>query len=385
MIPLVLALVPVSLGISLPLTALMVRLGHRLGALDSPGVPGQIKTRRPVPNTGGVAIFWAIALPMLAALAAAWWADPAIIDRLRPGAAAHLPGARAQTPLALLLLGALLLLHVLGLIDDRRPMGPSIKLAVMAAPAAAIPIAFPDTRLLTALDHYAGGPWLSIAATVLWFLIVTNAMNFMDNMDGLSAGVAAVAGGCFLAAALLNEQWFVSACLAMLVGACLGFLAFNFPRRGGAKIFMGDGGSLVLGFLLAFLTVRTTYFAGASSDDPTTPARIASGAWYGVFMPLAVLAVPIYDFISVVVIRLSQGRSPFVGDQQHLSHRLVHHGLSKPAAVAVIYGLTAVTGITGIVLGHLEPWQAILAGVQVILILLVAALFEYSSARTANR
>src|SRR5690606_7296989 len=113
MIPLVLALVPVSLGISLPLTALMVRLGHRLGALDSPGVPGQIKTRRPVPNTGGVAIFWAIALPMLAALAAAWWADPAIVDRLRPGAAAHLPGARAQTPLALLLLGALLLLHVL--------------------------------------------------------------------------------------------------------------------------------------------------------------------------------------------------------------------------------------------------------------------------------
>lgn len=385
MIPLVLALVPVSLGISLPLTALMVRLGHRLGALDSPGVPGQIKTRRPVPNTGGVAIFWAIALPMLAALAAAWWADPAIVDRLRPGAAAHLPGARAQTPLALLLLGALLLLHVLGLIDDRRPMGPWIKLAVMAAPAAAIPIAFPDTRLLTALDHYAGDSWLSIAVTVLWFLIVTNAMNFMDNMDGLSAGVAAVAGGCFLAAALLNEQWFVSACLAMLVGACLGFLAFNFPRRGGAKIFMGDGGSLVLGFLLAFLTVRTTYFAGASSDDPTTPARIASGAWYGVFMPLAVLAVPIYDFISVVVIRLSQGRSPFVGDQQHLSHRLVHHGLSKPAAVAVIYGLTAVTGITGIVLGHLEPWQAILAGVQVILILLVAALFEYSSARTANR
>jgi UDP-GlcNAc:undecaprenyl-phosphate GlcNAc-1-phosphate transferase len=251
----------------------------------------------------------------------------------------------------------------------------------MAVPALALPLVFPDTRLLTVLDHYAGGPWLSVVVTFGWILVVTNAMNFMDNMDGLSAGVAAVSAGCFLAASLLNGQLFVGGCLALLIGACLGFLAFNFPRRGGARIFMGDSGSLVLGFLLAFLTVRTTYY-GRAGEAPVPPgAGFASGAWYGVFMPLVVLAVPLYDFVSVVLIRLSQGRSPFVGDRQHLSHRLVQHGLSVPAAVAVIYGLTAVTGISGIALGSLQPWQAVLVGVQTILILLVAALFEYSRAK----
>lgn len=383
MVPLVLALIPISLAVSLPLTAIMVRLGHRLRTYDSAGVPGQVKTRRSVPNTGGVAIFWGIALPLAAALAAGWWADPAIVDRLRAGASAHLPGIREQTPLAAALLASLLLLHLLGLVDDRRPMGPWIKLALMAAPAVAIPVLFPNTRLLTLLDKHAGGPWLSITVTTLWILVVTNAMNFMDNMDGLAAGVAAVAAGCFMAATLLNGQWFIGACLAMLIGSCLGFLAFNFPRRTGAKIFMGDGGSLVLGFLLAFLTVRTTYYGRIAPDLPGTQA-LTSGAWYGVFMPIVVLAVPLYDFASVVLIRLSQGRSPFVGDQQHLSHRLVQHGLSKASAVAVIYGLTAITGISGVALGSLQPWQAVLVGVQTALILLVAALFEYSHARSGQ-
>lgn len=371
---LVLLLIPVALALSLPLTALMVHLGRRLRAFDSAGVPGQVKApRRRVPNTGGVAIFWSIALPMAAVLAAAWMIDPAAIDRIRPGVSVHLPGIREQTPLALALLGSLFVLHTMGLIDDRRPMGPWIKLAVMAVPAVAIPACFPGTRLLELLDPYAGGPWLSVAVTALWILVVTNAMNFMDNMDGLSAGVAATAAGCFLAATMLSGQWFIAACLSLLIGACVGFLAFNFPRDGGAKIFMGDGGSLVLGFLLAFLTVRTTYYKGESGP--------LAGGWYGLFMPLVVLAVPIYDFVSVMAIRISQGRPPFVGDTQHLSHRLVQHGLSRRSAVAVIYGLTAVTGISGISLGLLRPWQAVLVGVQTILILLVAALFEYSRSR----
>lgn len=244
----------------------------------------------------------------------------------------------------------------------------------MALPPILFVSFFPETRLLTMLDQRVGGIWLSIAVTVLWFLIVTNALNFLDNMDGLSAGVAAIAGTCFLAAAALNGQWFVAATLALIVGSSLGFLIFNFrPGRGGAKIFMGDGGSLVLGFLLAFLTVRTTYYRG----EGTGPA----GGWYGVFMPLVVLAVPIYDFLSVCAIRISQGRSPFVGDRQHLSHRLVRLGLSEGSAVGVIYGLTAVTGLSGIILASLAPWAAVVVGVQTIVILMLVALFEYSRAR----
>lgn len=383
MVRLCLALIPAAILISLPLTAILIRLGHRLGTFDSAGVPGQVKLeRRRVPNTGGIAIFWAIAVPVLAGLAFAapvgrnpdqeWREDPSLIP---VDLQEHVRGIADQAPLAMWLLGALFLLHVMGLIDDRRPLGPRLKLAVMAIPCILMPALSERTRLLTLLDPHVHGPWLSIAITALWFLVVTNALNFMDNMDGLSAGVATVAAACFLAATLVSPhpQWFIGALLALMIGACLGFLVFNFPRRGGARIYMGDGGSLVLGFLLAFLTVRTTYY-----DPQHTPL---SGGWYGVFMPLLVLAVPLYDFASVTLIRLSQGRSPFVGDTQHLSHRLERMGLPRPAVVLVICGMAAITGIAGVVLGSLHPWQAVLLGIQTGAILLIMGLFEFSRAR----
>ncbi|MFN0132749.1 MAG: MraY family glycosyltransferase [Phycisphaerales bacterium] len=392
-----LALIPIAFVLALPATAALIRLGHRLKTFDSQGVPGQIKaSRRRVPNTGGIAIFWAIIAPILLGLAllanidaspTAGWRDD--FSFLPADLHEYVAGVQQQTPMALALLASLTLLHVLGLFDDRRPLGPWLKLAIMALPALAIPLLFPDTRLLTLLDPHVGGRWLSILITLLWFLVVTNAMNFMDNMDGLSAGVAAVASAFFLAATLTSgsPQWFVAACLALVMGACLGFLCFNHPARGPARIYMGDGGSLVLGFLLAFLTIRTTYvpvqieYLATAPPDATGPItqRTPAGAWYGLLMPLVVLAVPLYDFASVVVIRLSQGRSPFVGDTQHLSHRLVRRGLGTTAAVSVIHGLTAVTGAAGLVLGALRPALAIVIGLQVALILALIAVFEYAS------
>ena len=360
------ALVFIALAISLPGAWLACRVGGRLGALDTSGVPGQVKTdARRVPNIGGVAIFWAISLPMIVGLVAVNLLAGRDDLSLVPAALTeHLPGIVERTPVALGLLGSLALLHVLGLIDDRRPMGPWVKLAVMAIPAVAIPVLDDGTRLLTLL----GSPVLSIALTALWLLVITNAMNFMDNMDGLLAGVAGVAGAAFMTAALIQGQWFVAAMLGLLIGACLGFLVFNFPP---ARLFMGDGGSLVIGFLLAFLTVRTTYYEAGTE----------AGAWYGLFMPLCVLAVPIYDFVSVVTIRLAQGRNPFVGDLQHFSHRLARRGLSPRGTIVVVYGATAVTGISGIALGSLKPWQASLVGTQTLLILIVLAVFEYSTTR----
>jgi UDP-GlcNAc:undecaprenyl-phosphate GlcNAc-1-phosphate transferase len=261
-------------------------------------------------------------------------------------------------------------LHALGVIDDRRPLGPMIKLACMIAPPLLL-AAFFDTRLLTVLDGYAGGVWLSVAVTLIWFLAVTNAMNFMDNMDGLCAGVAATAGAMFLAATLIGGQWFVGGVLALLVGACAGFLVWNRPP---AKMFMGDGGSLVVGYLLAFTTTRTTYLG---SDGGVS-------AWYAVLMPLVVLAVPLYDMASVTAIRLSQGRSPFVGDLQHFSHRLVRRGLSRRAAVAVIVGLTGATGISGLLLTRAAPWQAFAIAGQVGLVLGVLAVFEHRVERASR-
>lgn len=371
-----LALIPISLLISLPMTALLVRVSHRFGAFDSAGVAGQVKAqRRKIPNTGGIAIFLGVWLPIAVGLALINLTPVETIAEKLPALAPHLAGISFRTPMASVLLGCLLILHILGLVDDRKPLGPYVKLVLMVGVATLAVVGTgrvgTGSRLLTFIDPYVGGPWLSMILSIVWIVVVTNAMNFLDNMDGLSAGVGAIAAACFLAGTLAHPQpqWFIASCLALLIGSLVGFLIFNFPP---AKIFMGDGGSLVLGFLLAFLTVRTTYYDSVTANP-------AAGGWYSVFMPLVVLAVPLYDFISVVVIRLSQGRSPFVGDLQHVSHRFVGRGLSRPAAVLVIWGLTGVTGIGGIYLASLRPWQAMLVAVQIVMALVVLAAFERAS------
>jgi UDP-GlcNAc:undecaprenyl-phosphate GlcNAc-1-phosphate transferase len=366
----VLLLIVVGLGVSLPCTAALIRLGHKAGALDSPGAAGHVKHLRPVPNIGGIAIFLAVALPMAIGLMAIHSVDVSILQRWAPALVSHLPRIRESTPTALAMLGCMALLHVVGVIDDRRSLGPRIKLFVQTIAAAFMVIWF-DVRLLTLLDNLlplGHGP--SIIVSIIWIVAITNAINFMDNMDGLAGGVSAIAATLFMIATILNAQWFIAGSLALLVGGLIGFLIYNFPP---AKIFMGDGGSLVIGFLLAVLTARTTYYDPQQQDYPL------GGGWYGVFMPVIVLAIPLYDFVAVSLIRIRQGKSPFVGDQQHFSHRLVQRGLSKRAAVIVIWGATAVTGIGGISLGSLQAWQAILVGVQTILVLMIIALLEHVS------
>lgn len=382
-----LSLVLVGLAVSLPITLIARAVGRRLGALDSVGVPGQVKeARRFVPNTGGVGIFWGVFAPMVAGLVAL---HTGVLDQLAganlPELASHLPGLRERTPDAIVLFVCALGLHVMGLIDDRRPLGPFVKLPVMLGAALAV-VVLTDTRLLTLLDARVGGAWLSIAITVLWIGVVTNALNFLDNMDGLAGGVGLVAAALLLATTLAAPvpQWFIAGVLALLIGALAGFLVFNAPgpwRRGGsgASIFMGDGGSIVLGFVLAVLTARLTYF------DTAPGAPLAPGdRWYAVLMPVVVLAVPLYDFTVVSILRLRAGKSPFVGDLNHLSHRLVRRGLSKRDAVYLIWGLTLATAIGGVFLARLDGWQAALVGVQTCAVLGVLALLEFGASRSAS-
>ncbi len=351
-------------------TAVMLVAGRRLGALDSTGAPGHVKALRDVPNTGGLAIFLVVALPIAAGLAAAWRLPPEGFERLGLGAIAeHLPRLRESSPVGFALLAGMSGLCLAGMIDDRRSLNPWVKLAVEVGVALPMVLWF-EVRLLEFLGEIP-----SVVLTVAWIVVVTNAINFIDNMDGLAAGVSAIAGSIFAAACVVNHQWFIAATLSLLVGALCGFLVFNFPP---ARIFMGDAGALPVGFLLAVLTARTTYYDPSRADYPL------GGGWYGVFMPLLVLAIPLYDFASVTLIRLSRGLSPMVGDQRHLSHRLVRRGMSPRGAVVVIWAATAVAGIGGISLGSLAAWQAILVGVQAALLLLMLALLEYASRRAAG-
>ncbi len=268
----------------------------------------------PKPLGGGVAIFLAIAIPTLLGLIIANTVSfsslggDGALGRMCRAIGVYQAGIRHQTPLALKVLLAMLATNLLGIWDDRKALGPFLKLFIQLGIIAALVI-WADLRAMTFLDSLGAGKWPSIVLTVLWITAITNAFNFLDNMDGLSAGIAAVCTVAFLVTALSIQQWFVAAMLAMLLGALVGFLCFNFAP---ASIFMGDAGSLLIGLVMGVLTVRTTYLTRSLADG-----------WYEIFAPVIVLAVPLYDLIVVSAIRLSRGKSPFVGDTNHFSHRLV--------------------------------------------------------------
>lgn len=346
-------LLVVSFITSWLVVAAMKRIAVRIGFVDKPG--HRKIHHNPKPLGGGVGIAAGIVLPLLAGLIYVNVAPPPLgIDT------AYWSGAREQTPLGLTLVGCILVLHVMGLKDDRRAMGPYVKLLIQLAAAAVLTISFDQVRVLTFL-----GTTASIAITILWITAITNAFNFLDNMDGLSAGVAAVCALAFLLTVITIGQWFVAAALAILLGSLLGFLCFNFPP---ASIFQGDAGSLVVGFTLGVLTVRTTFLP---------PGNDLGAGWYAVFAPVLVLALPLYDLIVVSIIRLYHGKSPFVGDTNHFSHRLVARGMSRRTAVLCLYLVTAATSIAAILLPQVRStYAAILIFSQTLLVLGVVALLE---------
>jgi UDP-GlcNAc:undecaprenyl-phosphate GlcNAc-1-phosphate transferase len=253
-----------------------------------------------------------------------------------------------------------LILHVVGLIDDRKSLGPGIKLFAQLIVALFVTVVL-KIRLLEALPVV-----LSVGLSVVWIVLITNAFNFLDNMDGLSAGVTAVAAAVFAIAAMRAGQMFVPVMAWVVVGASLGFLVFNFSP---ASIFMGDAGSLVLGYMMAVLTILTTFY------DPDQNARP-----FGVLVPVVVLSVPLYDVISVVVHRLRRGDSPFRGDRRHFSHRLVRRGMSERGAVLTIYLATAATALPAIMLPHVDWAGAILLLVQCLCVVIMIAILEHAGA-----
>jgi UDP-GlcNAc:undecaprenyl-phosphate GlcNAc-1-phosphate transferase len=358
------ALVSVSFAISILVTRFMIGFAPRIGFVDKPG--GRKIHDNPKPLGGGVAITLGLILPLLAGVAAVRFAPQWTIEKLadHPDAVALVTGAEHQTPLSLALIGGILIMHAMGLVDDRKALGPYVKLITQLVVAGLLVICF-DMRAMTFLDVHVGGPWLSGLLTVLWIAAITNAFNFLDNMDGLSAGVATICATAFLISTCLIGQWFVAATLACLVGSALGFLIWNFPP---ARIFMGDSGSLVLGFVLGVLTVRTTFI---------TPGVDFANAWHGVFSPLLVLALPLYDLIVVSAIRMSRGKSPFVGDRNHFSHRLVNRGMSRRTAVLCLYLVTAATSVSAIVLPQVRSgFLAFLIVAQTVMILGLVMLLE---------
>jgi UDP-GlcNAc:undecaprenyl-phosphate GlcNAc-1-phosphate transferase len=365
-----------AFAISLLGTYLARRFARRLGLMDAPG-DRKVHTI-PTPRNGGIGIFWGFALPILAGILALQFvaAERSELFGIHLNINQHyLQGMRAHIPLALLLVCTTLGIHILGLLDDRKALGPWTKLLTQIALAAALvfigefvdPLRGGAFRVLTSLGFVP-----SAIISILWIVALTNAFNFLDHMDGLSAGVAFICAAMFLIATVFNGQWFVAGLLVLFMGAVLGFLWFNFPP---ASIFMGDGGSMVLGFVLSALTIRTTYY---DAGNPSAPHH-----WYSVFMPLFVMAVPLYDLSIVTILRIAKGRSPMTGDTNHFSHRLTRHGFSKRKAVFIIYAVTFATGLSAPLLARVDDASALLLAAQLLSVLVVIGILERVGEHTA--
>ena len=366
----------VSMALAWLAVPVTTRLAQSFGMID---LPDRHKAHaRPTPLLGGCAIFAAILLPTMLAMATAriWAHDPGGIPAWVPAEVKlHIPGAAARAPQALGILACALVLHVIGIIDDRKNLGPWLKLAGQFL-ASTVAVVFFDVRVLT-----VAGTAISCTITVLWLVAITNAFNFLDNMDGLSAGVAAICAAALLGAAASIGQLFVTGWLCVILGALLGFLPHNYPP---AKVFMGDAGALVIGFLLGVVSCLTTYVHPSQSLGPPLGAHGLTGTHYlyGVFVPVVVLAVPLYDMISVICLRLADRKSPMVGDRRHFSHRLVRRGMSVRTAVLTIYLCTGATAIAASLLPQVDEVGALLIFAQTLAILFIIALLESADPRT---
>jgi UDP-GlcNAc:undecaprenyl-phosphate/decaprenyl-phosphate GlcNAc-1-phosphate transferase len=214
-------------------------------------------------------------------------------------------------------------------LDDKIELRPAIKFGGQLAIAFAV--AASGVRITLFLDN----PLFSYAVTILWILTVTNAVNFMDNMNGLCGGIGAIGSLIFGLHAASKGQYLVATLAFLVAGATAGFLPHNYPK---ATAFLGDSGSHLVGYLLAVMAIVPHFYTAKS------PNRFA------VFTPLLVLAVPLIDLLNVVAFRTLKGRPFWIGDTNHLSHRLVRVGLSKPATVALLWMLGAVCGFLSFLL-----------------------------------
>ena len=354
-----------SFVIAAVLSPLLAKAFGRMGFVDKPSEDRF--SRRAVPKGGGVAIFWAVALPIVAALGAVWYCRAHDLQPfwLPQGLQEHLPGILSRAKGALAILGGAAVLHLLGLIDDRWTVKPLIKLIVQFAVAVGL-VAFFEIRLFRFL------PWqLGTLPTVIWIVLLTNVFNFLDNMDGLSGGVAAIVLIVLIWVGLLSKQIFVPTLATVVLGGLVGFLLYNFHP---ARIFMGDSGSLPLGYLVAVVSVLTTYY------NPD----LQQGQWYSTLTPLVILAIPLYDFVSVVFLRLRAHQLPWMGDRRHFSHRLIQRGMSEKKAVLTIYLATATTAVSAIFLAQVDALGAVLIFIQALAVTGIIALLESSKAKNIS-
>lgn len=316
----------VAAAISCALTPLVKLLAKKVGAMDIPKDDRRMH-HNPIPRMGGLAIFLGFLISVL------------IFQKLQLGS--ELQG---------ILLGAVIIL-ILGVLDDIMTLRALPKFLVQIV--AAIIVVVHGCRI----DHFLGWTlpdWLSYPLSVIWIVAITNAINFIDGLDGLAAGVSAISAGTMLIVALLlvpdPTAMVCAILLAALVGACVGFIPYNFNP---ATIFMGDTGSTFLGFMLASISIFGLF---------KTYAVISFA------VPFLVLGLPIFDICFAVIRRVAHGQSPMHADRGHVHHRLIDMGFSQKQAVAISYLLSAILGLSAVALTDRSEIRAVIFLIAVIVV-----------------
>ena len=316
MTPLIVVLFLGALTLAITITPLSKWLAPRMGVIDKPNAR-KVHTS-PVPRMGGVAIVGAVMIALFV-----------------------LQGQLEIQQLASMVFAAAFM-SFMGLVDDRFTISAYVRLAAQVI--AALGVWFTGVRI-----QVFSIQWLDALLTVVWIVGITNAMNFLDNMDGLSAGISAIISAFFLVLALQNGQFLVGALATVVLGSCVGFLFWNLNP---ASVFMGDSGSMFLGFLLACVAIKLRFIA-----------QTLAVSW---MVPLIVMALPVFDMTLVFFSRIRRGKNPLTTPgKDHTSHRIASHGYSYREAVLIIYVCCSALGIVGELIAVADEVAALLLGFSV--------------------
>ncbi len=324
-----------ALVISFLMTPVVKTFAYKVGAVDVPKDARRMH-KVPIPRLGGLAIFIGFMFSVLI-----------------------LGNVRGNGQMQSILLGSVIIV-VLGVVDDIMALPAMLKFVVQIA-AALIPAlngvviqAFSNPNIFSDSLYWVLGP-LSVPFTVLWIVGITNAVNLIDGLDGLANGVSAISATTMLVIALLASEGEVALVMAALVGACVGFMPYNLNP---AKMFMGDTGATFLGYILATMSIQGLF------------------KFYAVIsfaVPFLILGLPIFDTAFAFIRRIAHGQSPMHADRGHIHHRLIDMGLNQKQAVATLYVISAMLGLSAVVLTTGGEQKAMLFFLALCIVAAVAA------------
>lgn len=325
----------VALVVSFLTTPVVKTFAYKVGAIDVPKDARRMH-KVPIPRLGGLAIFMGFMVSILLFV-----------------------NIRGNQQMQSILLGAVIIV-VLGVVDDIMALPAMLKFVVQIV-AALIPamngvtiLAFSNPNIFSDKLYWVLGG-LSVPFTVIWIVAITNSVNLIDGLDGLADGVSAISATTMLVIALLYSEAQVAIVMAALVGACVGFMPYNLNP---AKMFMGDTGATFLGYILATMSIQGLF------------------KYYAVIsfvVPFLILGLPIFDTSFAFIRRIAHGQSPMHADRGHIHHRLIDMGLNQKQAVATLYVISAILGLSAVVLTTGGEQKAMLFFVTLCIVAAVAA------------